>query len=63
MARGYVVIWSCDANGNVLYRANANSILDTRLYQVEFLWGRVVELTTNVIAESMYVMSTCSLIC
>ena len=31
-----------------------NPILDTRMYQVEFAGGKVTELTTNVIAQSMY---------
>ena len=31
-----------------------NLILDTRMYQVEFAGGEVTELTTNIIAESMY---------
>ena len=35
MTRGHVVAQSCDANRNVFSRANANPILDTRLYQVE----------------------------
>ena len=33
MARGHVVEQWCDANGNVLGRAHANSILYTRLYK------------------------------
>ena len=54
MVRGHVVAQSCDASGNVIYRANTNSILDTRMCQVEFTGGDVTELTTNIIAESMY---------
>ena len=46
--------WIHDSNGNVLGRAHANPILDIRLYQVEFAGGKAIELTTNVIAESMY---------
>ena len=49
-----VVTQSHDANKNVLDRAHTNSILDTRLYQVEFAGGQVTELNANVIAESMY---------
>ena len=55
MARGHEVAQSHDVNGNVLGKAYANPILDTRLYQVEFLGGKVTELTTNIIAESVYV--------
>jgi hypothetical protein len=35
-------------------RANANSILDTRTYEIKFPDGRTDEYTTNVIAENMY---------
>ena len=54
IARGHVVAQSCGASGNIIGRAHANSIMDTRLYQVEFTGGEVTELTTNVIAETMY---------
>ena len=54
MARGHVVARSRDTNGNVMERSHTNSILDARMYQVEFTGGEVKELTTNVIAESMY---------
>jgi len=45
-----------DANGNVVGRANANPILDTRVYEVEFSDGHVAEFSTNVIAENIYAM-------
>jgi hypothetical protein len=35
-------------------RANANSILETRTYEIEFHDGRSDEYTANVIAENMY---------
>jgi hypothetical protein len=35
-------------------RANANSMLDTRTYEIEFPDGRSDEYTANVIAENMY---------
>ena len=54
MAKGHVVARSGDAKGNVMGRSHTNLILDTRMYQVEFNGGQVTELTTNVIAESMY---------
>ena len=54
MARGHVVAWSCNINGSIMGRAHTNPILDTRMYQVEFAGDEVTELTTNVIAESMY---------
>ena len=54
MARGHVVARSRYANGNVIGTSHTNLILDTRMYQVEFAGGKITELTTNVIAESMY---------
>ena len=54
MARGHVVAWSHDANGNMMGRVHMNPILDTRMYQVEFAGGKVTEVTANVIAESLY---------
>ena len=45
---------SRDAAGDVTGKANANPILDTRTYQVEFQDGQVAEYTANVIAENMY---------
>ena len=35
-------------------RAHKFRILDTRMYQVKFTEGAVTELTTNIIAKSMY---------
>ena len=57
MARGHVVTWSCNANGNTISRAHANQILDTRTYQVEFAGGEVTGLTANIMAESMFAQS------
>ena len=31
-----------------------NTVLNTRIYQVEFAGGRVIELTANILAELMY---------
>ena len=36
-ARGHVVAWHCNANGNVTGDAHTNPILDTRMYQLSFL--------------------------
>ena len=41
-SRGHVVAWSCAANGNVMGRAHANPILDTRLCQVQFTGGKAI---------------------
>ena len=54
MARGHVMACSHDASGNVVGRAHTNLILNTRMYQDEFSRGKVTELTTNVIAESVH---------
>ena len=51
MARCQVVVQSCNANGKVIRRAHINPILDTKMYQVEFGGGKVIELITNIIAE------------
>ena len=50
MAIGLVVVQSHKTYGNIMDRAHANPIMDTRLYQVEFAGGKVIELTTNVLA-------------
>ena len=54
MASGHVVACSHDSNGNVMGMAHTNLMLDTRTYQVEFMNGKVTELTTKIISESMY---------
>jgi len=54
LARGRVKCRKRDAHGNPTGRANANPILDTRSYLVEFDDGEITELAANVIAESMY---------
>ena len=41
-------------NGNLIGRANKNSILDTHLYEVEYLGGEMTELLANIIAASLY---------
>lgn len=38
----------------MVVRDNKNPILDTRVYEIEFLWGEVTELAANIITESMY---------
>ena len=45
---------SHDVNGNIMGRAHANPILDTRVNKVEFAGNEVVELKANFIAESMH---------
>ena len=53
MPRCHVVSWGHYANGNVMGRARANPILDTRMDKVEYAGGEITELTNNIIAESM----------
>ena len=52
--KGCVINRKQNSDGDPIGRANANPILDTRRYDVEFEDGQVTELTANVIAESMY---------
>ena len=53
VVRGHDVAWSCNANENVMQRANTNAILDIRMYQVEFAGDNVTESTANIISEIM----------
>ena len=53
MARGKVVFWKQDVNGNPIGRKNANPIPNSRQYEVEFDNNEVMELTANFIAERM----------
>ena len=45
-----------DADGNLIGKANANPIMDTRMYVVTFPDGREAEYSANVIAENMLSM-------
>ena len=49
IARDHVVAWSHDAHENLIGRVHANLILNTRIAR-----GKVMELTANVIEESMF---------
>jgi hypothetical protein len=51
---GKVVRRKRELDGTVRGRANANPILDTKTYEIEFPDGRSDEYTANVIAENMY---------
>jgi hypothetical protein len=51
---GKVVRRKSELDGTVRGRANANSMLDTRTYEIEFPDGRSDEYTANVIEENMY---------
>jgi hypothetical protein len=51
---GKVVRHKRDLDDTVRGRANANSMLDTRTYEIECPDGRSDEYTANVIAENMY---------
>jgi hypothetical protein len=51
---GKVVRCKRELEYTVRWRANANSMLDTRNYEIEFPGGRSDEYTVNVIAENMY---------
>jgi hypothetical protein len=51
---GKVVRSKRELGGTVRGRANGNSMLDTRTYEIEFPDGPSDEYTVNVIAENMY---------
>jgi hypothetical protein len=51
---GKVVRRKRELDGIVRGRSNANSMLDTRTYEIEFPDGRSDEFTANMIAENMY---------
>ena len=52
--RAQVVSRKRDSNGNPIGRANANPILDTRIYEVKFEDGAREFYSENLIAENMY---------
>ena len=54
IARGIVIGQKRDACGNPIGNANANPIMDSHVYRVEFDHGNICEFTVNIIAESMY---------
>ena len=54
MVRGQVLVPSCNLGMNMMGRTHINPIIDTKMNQVEFVEGEVPELTTNIIAGSMY---------
>ena len=43
-----------DRDGNLIGKGDKNPILDTRLYEVEFDDGEVLEYSANIIAENLY---------
>jgi hypothetical protein len=51
---GKVVRRKIELDDTARGRANANSMLDTMTYEIEFPDGRSDEYTTNMIAENMY---------
>jgi hypothetical protein len=51
---GRIVQRKRELDGTVRGRADANSMLDTRTYEIEFPDGRSDEYTANVIAENIY---------
>jgi len=51
---GKVINHKRDSDGNPIGRANANPILDTRVYEVEFQDGTIAEYSTNILAEALY---------
>ena len=54
MVRGEVFSRKRDVDDNPIGRENANPILDSHRYEVEFDDGEVTEITANSIADQMY---------
>ena len=54
ITKAKVVGWKRDADGNPVGRRNANPILDSREYEVEFPDGVTDVFTANIIAENLY---------
>jgi hypothetical protein len=51
----HVIVKRCkiDEDGKSIGTANNNPILDTRLYEVEFIDGTIESITANAIAENL----------
>jgi hypothetical protein len=54
--KGTVLRRKRNIDGTLIGHANANPILDTRVFEVAFSDGHVAEYATNVIAENMFAM-------
>ena len=54
MARGNMVHWKLDADGNHIGRSNGTPIFDTCFNEVKFHGGEIVELVAYITAELMY---------
>jgi hypothetical protein len=54
MSLGTVLQRKRDRDGHLIGRYNNNPILDTRVYEVEFSDGQVLEYAANLIAENLY---------
>jgi hypothetical protein len=51
---GKVINRKFDVDGNPIGKANANPIIDTRIYEVEFPDSTIADYSANVIAEALY---------
>ena len=54
MEMGRFVGQQCDTEGDPIGRTNANPILDTHSYNVEFNDSQITELMASIITTSMY---------
>ena len=52
--QGKVAARAWDSAGKLFGKANSNPVLDTRIYQVEFLDGNMAEYSADMIAENMF---------
>ena len=54
MMNAKVRVWKRQPDGTLLEKPHCNPILDTRMYEVEFMDGQKTELAANVIAQNMF---------
>jgi hypothetical protein len=54
MMNAKVRVWKRQPDGTLLEKPHCNPILDTRMYEVEFMDGQKTELAANVIAQIMF---------
>ena len=54
MVQAYIDVQMRDMDENAKEKAHVNPIFEKRHYQVDFSGGKITELTTNDVADSMY---------
>ena len=54
VTKDHILVYKCNDEGDAIGRAQADLILDTREYLVEFPQGKITELTVSISAETMH---------